>query len=280
MKKIGIIIGLMIVFQGCKSDKDVLVNINTQFGTIKVLLYEETPLHKKNFIELVKEGKYDSTQWHRIMKGFMVQGGNVNEKEGTQESLEDRIPAEIISSFMHTKGALAAARQPDRINPKKMSSASQFYIVHGKIFNKEELTIDQYALNQGLSELMRDPSYDTIAQQFIDLQRGNKIKEMNQLALRYVALVESVQGISLRKDISQDRLEAYTALGGAPHLDNGYTIFGRVVAGLEVVDQIASVSVGRANRPIEDLFMTMEIKVISKMEITKKYGYIYPEKLP
>ena len=280
MKKIGIIIGLMMVFQGCKSDKDVLVNINTQFGAIKVLLYEETPLHKKNFIELVKEGKYDSTQWHRIMKGFMVQGGNVNEKEGTQESLEDRIPAEIISGFMHTKGALAAARQPDRINPKKMSSASQFYIVHGKIFNKEELTIDQYALNQGLSELMRDPSYDTIAQQFIDLQRGNKIKEMNQLALRYVALVESVQGISLRKDISQDRLEAYTTLGGAPHLDNGYTIFGRVVAGLEVVDQIASVSVGRANRPIEDLFMTMEIKVISKMEITKKYGYIYPEKLP
>ena len=280
MKKIGIIIGLMMVFQGCKSDKDVLVNINTQFGTIKVLLYEETPLHKKNFIELVKEGKYDSTQWHRIMKGFMVQGGNVNEKEGTQESLEDRIPAEIISGFMHTKGALAAARQPDRINPKKMSSASQFYIVHGKIFNKEELTIDQYALNQGLSELMRDPSYDTIAQQFIDLQRGNKIKEMNQLALRYVALVESVQGISLRKDISQDRIEAYTTLGGAPHLDNGYTIFGRVVAGLEVVDQIASVSVGRANRPIEDLFMTMEIEVISKMEITKKYGYIYPEKLP
>ncbi len=280
MKKIGIIIGLMMVFQGCKSDKDVLVNINTQFGTIKVLLYEETPLHKKNFIELVKEGKYDSTQWHRIMKGFMVQGGNMNEKEGTQESLEDRIPAEIISGFMHTKGALAAARQPDRINPKKMSSASQFYIVHGKIFNKEELTIDQYALNQGLSELMRDPSYDTIAQQFIDLQRGNKIKEMNQLALKYVALVESVQGISLRKDISQDRLEAYTTLGGAPHLDNGYTIFGRVVAGLEVVDQIASVSVGRANRPIEDFFMTMEIEVISKMEITKKYGYIYPEKLP
>ena len=279
MKKIGIIIGLMMVFQGCKSDKDVLVNINTQFGTIKVLLYEETPLHKKNFIELVKEGKYDSTQWHRIMKGFMVQGGNVNEKGGTQESLEDRIPAEIISGFMHTKGALAAARQPDRINPKKMSSASQFYIVHGKIFNKEELTIDQYALNQGLSELMRDPSYDTIAQQFIDLQRRNKIKEMNQLALRYVALVESVQGISLRKDISQDRLEAYTTLGGAPHLDNGYTIFGRVVAGLGVVDQIASVSVGRANRPIEDLFMTMEIEVISKMEITKKYGYIYPEKL-
>ena len=119
MKKIGIIIGLMVVLQGCKSDKDVLVNINTQFGTIKVLLYEETPLHKKNFIELVKEGKYDSTQWHRIMKGFMVQGGNVNEKEGTQDSLEDRIPAEIISGFMHTKGALAAARQPDRVNPKK-----------------------------------------------------------------------------------------------------------------------------------------------------------------
>jgi peptidyl-prolyl cis-trans isomerase B (cyclophilin B) len=280
MKKIGIIIGLMVVLQGCKSDKDVLVNINTQFGTIKVLLYEETPLHKKNFIELVKEGKYDSTQWHRIMKGFMVQGGNVNEKEGTQESLEDRIPAEIISGFMHTKGALAAARQPDRVNPKKMSSSSQFYIVHGKIFSQLSLTIDQFALNQGLSEVMKDPNYDTIAQQFINLQRGNQIEEMNQLALKYVDLVESVQGISLREDISLDRLEAYSTLGGAPHLDNEYTIFGRAVTGLDVVDQIASVSVGRANRPIEDLFMTMEIEVISKKEITKKYGYIYPEKSP
>jgi len=269
--------GLMMVLQGCNSDKDSLVNINTQFGTIKVLLYNETPLHKKNFIELVKAGKYDSTLWHRVMKGFMVQGGNVNQKEGTQESLEDRIPAEIISGFMHTKGALAAARQPDQANPKKMSSASQFYIVHGKIFSKEELTIDQFALNQGLSELMKNPSYDTIAQQFINLKRGNKIEEMNQLALRYVELVESVQGVSLRKNMALDRLEAYTTLGGAPHLDNEYTIFGRVVAGLEVVDQIASVSVGRANRPIEELFMTMEIEEVPKKEITEKYGYIYPE---
>lgn len=277
MKKIVIIIWLMMVLQGCNSDKDILVNINTQFGTIKVLLYDETPLHKKNFIELVRAEKYDSTLWHRVIKGFMVQGGNVNEKEGTQESLEDRIPAEIMSDFMHTKGALAAARQPDRVNPEKMSSASQFYIVHGKIFSKEELTIDQFALNQGLSELMKNPGYDTIAQQFINLQRGNKIEEMNQLALRYVELVESVQGISLRKDMALDRLDAYTTLGGAPHLDNEYTIFGRVVAGLEVVDQIAGVSVGRANRPIEELFMTMEIEEIPKKEITEKYGYSYPE---
>jgi peptidyl-prolyl cis-trans isomerase B (cyclophilin B) len=279
MKKIVVIMGLMMVLQGCNSDKDILVNINTQFGTIKVLLYNETPLHKKNFIELVKAGKYDSTLWHRVMKGFMVQGGNVNQKEGTQESLEDRIPAEIISGFMHTKGALAAARQPDRVNPEKMSSASQFYIVHGKIFSTEELTIDQFALNQGLSELMKNPGYDTIAQQFINLQRGNKIEEMNQLALRYVELVESVQGISLRKDMALDRIEAYTTLGGAPHLDNEYTIFGRVVAGLDVVDQIASVSVGRANRPIEELFMTMEIEEVPKKEITEKYGYSYPEEL-
>ena len=277
MKKIVVIMGLMMVLQGCNSDKDSLVNINTQFGTIKVLLYNETPLHKKNFIELVKAGKYDSTLWHRVMKGFMVQGGNVNQKEGTQESLEDRIPAEIISGFMHTKGALAAARQPDRVNPEKMSSASQFYIVHGKIFSTEELTIDQFELNQGLSELMKNPGYDTIAQQFINLQRGNKIEEMNQLALRYVELVESVQGISLRKDMALDRLDAYTTLGGAPHLDNEYTIFGRVVAGLEVVDQIASVSVGRANRPIEELFMTMEIEEVPKKEIIEKYGYSYPE---
>ena len=272
--------GLLMSLHACNSDKDILVNINTQFGTIKVLLYDETPLHKKNFIELARSGKYDSTLWHRVIKDFMVQGGNVNEKEGTQESEDDRIPAEILGDFIHTKGALAAARQPDRINPKKMSSPSQFYIVHGKIFNEEELTIDQYALNQGLSEIMRDPSYDTIAQQFIDLQRANKIKEMNQLALKYVDLVESIQGFSLRKDMAQHRLEAYMTLGGAPHLDNEYTVFGLVVAGLEVVDQIANVSVGRANRPIRDLYMTMEIEEVPKKEITEKYGYIYPEESP
>tara|TARA_B100000900_G_scaffold414681_1_gene442051 strand:- start:5244 stop:6086 length:843 start_codon:yes stop_codon:yes gene_type:complete len=277
MKKLVIIIWILMALLGCNSDKDILVNINTQFGTIKVLLYDETPLHKKNFIELVKAGKYDSTLWHRVIKNFMVQGGNVNEKDGTQESEEDRIPAEIIDDFMHTKGALAAARQPDRINPLKMSSASQFYIVHGKIFNEEELTIDQYALNQGLSELMRDANYDTIAQQFINLQRRSKNKEMNQLALRYVDLVESVKGISLRKDISEDRLEAYTTVGGAPHLDNEYTVFGRVVMGLQVVDQIASVSVGRANRPIENIYMTMNIEEIPKKQVTEQYGYIYPE---
>ena len=280
MKKLIIVIWILIALLGCNSDKDILVNINTQFGTIKVLLYDETPLHKKNFIELVKAGKYDSTLWHRVIKNFMVQGGNVNEKEGTKESEGDRIPAEIIDDFIHTKGALAAARQPDGINPMKMSSASQFYIVHGKIFSEEELKIDQYALNQGLSELMRDSRYDTIAQQFINLQREGKNKEMNQLALRYIDLVESVKGISLRKDISEDRLEAYTTVGGAPHLDNEYTVFGRVVVGLQVVDQIASVSVGRANRPIQDIYMTMNIEEMPKKQVTEQYGYIYPEESP
>ena len=161
----------------------------------------------------------------------------------------------------------------------EMCIRDRFYIVHGKIFSTEELTIDQFALNQGLSELMKNPSYDTIAQQFINLQRENKIEEMNQLALRDVEVVESVQGISLRKDMALDRLETYTTLGGAPHLDNEYTIFGRVVAGLDVVDQIASVSVGRANRPIEELFMTMEIEEVPKKEITEKYGYRYPKEL-
>ena len=280
MKKLIIVIWILMALLGCNSDKDILVNINTQFGTIKVLLYDETPLHKKNFIELVKAGKYDSTLWHRVIKNFMVQGGNVNEKEGTKESEGDRIPAEIIDDFIHTKGALAAARQPDGINPMKMSSASQFYIVHGKIFSEEELKIDQYALNQGLSELMRDSRYDTIAQQFINLQREGKNKEMNQLALRYIDLVESVKGISLRKDISEDRLEAYTTVGGAPHLDKEYTVFGRVVVGLQVVDQIASVSVGRANRPIEDIYMTMNIEEMPKKQVTEQYGYIYPEESP
>ena len=275
MKNGLIFLVFMGCLMGCDNTKDVLVNIHTEFGTMKILLYDETPIHKKNFLELAKQGKYDSTEWHRIMENFMVQGGNINEKEGTVESDADRMPAEIIKGLLHTKGALAAARQPDGINSQKMSSSCQFYIVQGKIFTESELTVDQMALNQGLSQLMANPSYDTIRNQFVVLQQQNKIEEMNKLAFNYISLVESVQGISVYKETTPERIEAYSTIGGSPHLDNDYTIFGRVVEGLEVIYKLAAVQVGVDNQPISKTYMTMDLETMSKKDITAKYGYQY-----
>ena len=117
---------ILLALGACDSsnkNEDALITIHTAFGDMKAILYEETPIHKKNFIKLAKSGKYDSTEWHRIIKDFMIQGGDVFAKEGEQEPMDDRLPAEFVEGFYHTKGALAAARQPDDRNPKKMSSS-------------------------------------------------------------------------------------------------------------------------------------------------------------
>ncbi len=279
MKKVIALLFISVVFvTSCDDNKDYIVVIRTSMGDMKVLLYDETPLHKKNFLELARAGRYDSTEWHRIIKGFMIQGGNVYEKEGTAEQAEDKIPAEIVEGFYHTKGTLAAARQPETVNPEKKSSGSQFYIVHGKVFSELELTVDQYRLNQGLSQMLAMEKYDTIRQKFVVMQQERRsAQEMNTLALQYCDLVEQELGTSLRRSVDPESLRLYTTIGGAPHLDKEYTIFGRVVEGLDVIDKIAAVETGRLDKPVQPLYMTMDIESVAKKEITEKYGYTYPE---
>ncbi|MEP0367946.1 MAG: peptidylprolyl isomerase [Cyclobacteriaceae bacterium] len=278
MKKLLIVLAVLTtMLTACDDNKDAVVTIHTEYGDMKAILYNETPLHKKNFLELAKSGRYDSTTWHRIIKNFMIQGGNVNAKEGTREAEEDRIPAEIVDGFYHTKGALAAARQGDQVNPEKKSSATQFYIVHGKVWTKNELTVDQVKLNQGISKLLSDPKFEELTKQFQELSKARDFDAMNELALENKELVEQELGIDLNKDFDADRLELYTSVGGAPHLDSEYTVFGRVVEGLDVIDKIAAVETGRMDKPVKDTYMTMEVELIPKKKITEMYGYEYPE---
>lgn len=266
---------LFILSSCAKDKKDVVITMKTSYGDMKVILFDETPLHKASFIKLAEEGQYDSTVFHRIIKEFMIQGGNVDEKNGT--SSNETIQAEIIDGFYHEKGALAAARQGDRVNPEKASSWCQFYIVHGKTFTEAELTVDQRKLNQAISQLMQYESHADIKNQFMELQNKQDYEAMNKLALEYVDLAEKELNITLKKDISPERLKVYTEVGGSPHLDGAYTVFGKVVEGLEVVDKIAAVETGRADRPNEPIYLTMTIDKLSKKKITKLYGYQYPE---
>jgi peptidyl-prolyl cis-trans isomerase B (cyclophilin B) len=278
MKKLQLLIALILVtvLNSCVDKNDYMVIIHTQYGDMKAILYNETPLHKQNFLTLAKDGRYDSTKWHRIIEDFMIQGGNIYDKEGTQEPEGARIPAEIVEGFMHTKGALAAARQSDQVNPEKMSSSSQFYIVDGKVFSEQEMTTDEFQLNMGINQLLQKPEYDSLYQRFVEVTKERDPAKIQQLAFQCVDLVEEELGISLKKEVSPEALEAYTTLGGSPHLDGEYTVFGRIVEGIDVIDQLAAVKKDRSDRPIEDIFLTMEVVKVPKKEITEKYGYVYP----
>jgi len=181
--------------------------IKTSLGNIKIKLYNETPGHRDNFAKLVKGGFYNGSIFHRVINQFMIQGGGA--KNGT-EDVGYTIPAEINSKFMHKKGALAAARMPDQVNPNKESSGSQFYIVQGRKFTDAELDELEKRLN--------------------------------------------------RKFTAEER-EAYKTVGGTPHLDGAYTIFGEVIDGMDVIDKIAAVKTGAANKPVEDIKMEIvEVK--------------------
>lgn len=275
MKNIVFSLLVLVLVTACgDKNKDYLVKIKTQYGDMTVVLYDETPLHKKNFLELARSGRYDSTIFHRVIEGFMIQGGNVAAKEGIQEKEEDRVPAEIVEGFYHTKGALAAARQPDGVNPDKLSSSSQFYIVDGMSWEMMSTNIE--LLNAKISEMLRDSAYSDLLSQFQELARQRDNNGMVELALANKSLVEEIYGIDLTVDASKYP-EEYQANGGYPFLDGEYTVFGKVVEGMDVIDKIAAVRTAAMDRPVEPVPMSMEIIEMKKKDVTETYGVVYPE---
>lgn len=193
------------------------VKIETDYGVMKVQLFNETPKHRDNFLKLVKEGFYDGLLFHRVIKGFMIQGGDPTSKNARpgyplgSGNLGYTVPAEFVPDLIHRKGALAAARQGDQVNPTKASSASQFYIVQGNVWDER--------------------GFQMIEQRF-----GRKLTEKQR--------------------------QVYSTVGGTPHLDGDYTVFGQVVEGLDVIDKIAAVQCGVGDRPVADI--KMKISVVTK----------------
>jgi peptidyl-prolyl cis-trans isomerase B (cyclophilin B) len=195
-------------------NKETMVEIITDFGTMRFKLYNETPLHRDNFIKLAKEGYFNGTLFHRVMNGFMIQGGDPNSKTAAADAPLGNggpgytIPAEFNPLFFHKKGALAAARLGDQMNPEKASSGSQFYIVQGKQVTEAEINMTE----------MRKPFKYTPEQKAL-----------------------------------------YSSLGGTPFLDGDYTVFGEIISGMDVIDKIAAVATNPANRPLENVKMTVKL---------------------
>jgi peptidyl-prolyl cis-trans isomerase B (cyclophilin B) len=274
---------LVLFISGCAQKNDHVVTISTKYGDMVAILYDETPKHKANFLKLARESYYDSLLFHRVIEGFMIQGGDPDSRTASPDQPlgsggpNYTIEAEF-TSYRHEKGALSAARLSDNQNPSKASSGSQFYIVHGKKFTEAELKFDQQKFNMAMQQFFQNaenkPAYDTIMGFYQTRNREAYEAYLQVLKPR----IERETGINTDKDVTQETIDLYTTTGGAPHLDGQYTVFGKVIKGLEVIDQIASQPTSSNDRPVEDIRMTVRVEEMPRKKIEKEYGYKYPEK--
>ncbi|HEX6225051.1 MAG TPA: peptidylprolyl isomerase, partial [Chryseolinea sp.] len=244
----------------------------------------ETPKHKENFIKLAKEHFFDSTLFHRVIEGFMIQGGDPDSKKAQPGLPLGRggpgytIDAEFNPKFFHERGALSAARLSDQQNPSKASSGSQFYIVQGTKMSEEELKTDQVKLNQAMQQFFQNPENRPAYDSIVSLYQSGDMKAYQDFFIRLKPRVEKATGVNTSKDVAPEILRAYTTVGGAPNLDGEYTVFGKVIKGIEVVDKIAAVTKGPGDRPLDDIPMTVTVEEMPKKKIEELYGYKYPEK--
>ena len=235
------------------------VKLETTMGDIVVELYDETPQHRDNFVKLVQEGYYDGVLFHRVIKDFMIQTGDGNSKTaGPDATLGDgdpgyTIPAEFVyPKYFHKRGALAAARTGDQVNPERRSSGSQFYIVTGKIYSSDELKM----MTQRLATVKKQDIFRRLVNenhaQIETLQRNQDNEGLNELQNRLIQQTEA-EAAQSPFSLTDEQIDAYTSVGGTPHLDGQYTVFGQVVEGMDVVDKIQNAQTGRMDRPVSDI---------------------------
>ncbi len=273
------IILLIALFAGaCTVEKDYLVTFSTPYGDMHAVLYDATPKHKRNFLKLAQEGQYDSTLFHRVIADFMIQGGDLTTRPSatSADAINYTVPAEPVDTLFHRKGALAAARQGDQMNPERASSGSQFYIVQGKTYSEAELTVDMEKLGKGVEQLVQFVDYVDEGEQLIALYESGDYEGYTQAMLALKPAVEEKLDIEVDRDYPAERLQAYTTGGGVPHLDDTYTVFGQVIDNLAVIDSIAKQPTGRADKPVKNIYFTVSVEEMPKKKITKNYGYAYP----
>ena len=245
---------------GNNMENETKLKIETSAGDIVVKLYNETPRHRDNFIKLAQDGTYEGTLFHRVIKDFMIQAGDPESKgapKGKMLGAGDMgytIPAEFVyPKYFHKKGALSAARQGDNVNPEKASSGCQFYIVTGKVYSDSTLLDMERQMNQ----LRLNNAFQTLVQK--NMKTIYKLRrEDNQdglLALQDSLIAQAEAQVEKEEPFrfTPEQVQAYTTVGGTPHLDGEYTVFGEVLEGMDVVDKIQRVKTDRNDRPEEDV---------------------------
>ena len=238
------------------------VKIETTLGDIIVRLYDETPIHRDNFVKLVKEGYYDGTLFHRVIKDFMIQGGDPDSKGAPVGKMlgvggpDYTLEAEIKDNLYHKRGALAAARQGDEVNPERRSSGSQFYIVWGQVFKESQLgQLGKQLRMQKVQDVFNDLA-KAHRDEIMQMRRERNRAGLQELQDQLIAEAENKVG---KQGLTDQQMQLYSTVGGTPHLDGQYTVFGEVEEGLNVVEQIQNTATGRADRPTNDIDMRMTI---------------------
>ena len=238
------------------------VKIKTTLGDIIVRLYDETPIHRDNFVKLVKEGYYDGTLFHRVIKDFMIQGGDPDSKGAPAGKMlgvggpDYTLEAEIKDNLYHKRGALAAARQGDEVNPERRSSGSQFYIVWGQVYKENQLNqLGKQIRIQKVQDAFNDLA-KARREEIMQMRRERNRAGLQELQDQLIAEAENKVG---KQGLTDQQMQLYSTVGGTPHLDGQYTVFGEVEEGLNVVEQIQNTATGRADRPTNDIDMRMTI---------------------
>jgi peptidylprolyl isomerase len=267
LKKL-LLLPLLLLSIACNTrgiNEETLVSIKTTMGDIKIKLYDGTPIHRDNFIKLVKSGFYEGVSFHRVIKDFMIQAGDPATKTKTAVPLPDSlnnytIPAEFNTIYFHKKGALAAARQANEVNPYMRSSGTQFYIVEGTLYTDEDLKNAEQRINNNIKQAV----YIKLLKETADsLQRTGTSVTASQI--QEIASVKMFNFLASARDyvIPQDQKNIYKTIGGTPRLDATYTVFGEVTEGLDVVERISKTATGPKDVPITDVKI-LKIKIVTK----------------
>ena len=245
-----------------------LVEMNTSYGKIIIKLYEETPLHRENFAQLIAQNYYDGILFHRVIKNFMVQAGDPTSKNAPMSTPLGNggpsytVPAEISQKFYHKKGALCAARQGDNVNPEQRSSGSQFYFVTGAVYSISDLQQMENRINQqAKSGLMNKYWSNPKNKEMADLYaRYNTERKMDSLSILKTKIMNSELSNYEPYKFTEEQIKIYTTEGGTPFLDNNYTVFGEIVEGIDVIEEIGTLET-KSDRPIDDV-QIISIKIL------------------
>lgn len=246
-----------------KVDNRVKVEVKTSMGDFVVELYNETPQHRDNFVKLAREGYYDGVLFHRVINQFMVQAGDPSSKSADSTAVLGEgdpgytLPAEFVyPKYFHKRGVLAAARTADQVNPERRSSGSQFYVVTGRVYTPDMLD----GMKKRQADQRKQQIFNDFAMQHIDsiraMQSRNDMAGLEALQNELIAKTEA-QYATAPFEFTPEQVEAYTTVGGTPHLDGQYTVFGEVVQGYETINKIQNVETGAHDRPRTD------VKIIS-----------------
>ena len=236
------------------------LKIKTTEGDIIIRLYDETPKHRDNFLKLAKEGYFNGTLFHRVIKDFMIQGGDPDSKNAPKGKMlgtggpDYTIPAEFVyPQYFHKRGALSAARTGDEVNPEKESSGSQFYIVWGKTFKPAELKQMEHQMamqqeRQVFNQLTREHH-----EEIMNLRRNRDRVGLQELQDKLIEQTKTTCKQQCKPSFTEEQIEVYTNVGGTPFLDNQHTVFGKVEEGLDIVERIQNCNTDRNDRPTEDV---------------------------